>query len=173
MLARIIIVHKPSFHLEANNQLKAKYMHKLWDPYYVAMTHSTLQSSPKQETFTRFWGCLVTMFGGLLKQSKSSVTSTGIGAKVNQIRVLGSKLSKNFRQLQNKINNQETQINILQNQNEQLRGLLNTFKLLVDAISQAVTTSLKVNSQHVNKGGAETNGTGYVSESYLGKPQAS
>ena len=28
VLARKTIVHKPSFHLETNNQLKAQYMHK-------------------------------------------------------------------------------------------------------------------------------------------------
>ena len=69
VLARKIIAHKPSFCLEANNQLKAQYAHKLWDPYYVAMAHSTLKSSLEKEPFTRFWGCLVTMFGGHARQS--------------------------------------------------------------------------------------------------------
>ena len=45
--------------------------------------------------------------------------------------------------------------------------------LLVDAISQAVTTSLKLNSQPTNKGGAGINGTRFVSKPYLGKPQPS
>ena len=58
VLARKIIAWKPSFCLEANQQLKAQYAHKLWDPYYVAMAHSALQSSPEEETFTRFWGHL-------------------------------------------------------------------------------------------------------------------
>ena len=52
MLARTNIVPKPSFHLEANHQLKAQYEHKLWDSYYVAMAHSTLQSSPEEVKFT-------------------------------------------------------------------------------------------------------------------------
>ena len=157
-LARKIIVCKPSFCQEANNQLKAQYMHKLWDSYYAAMAHSTLQSSPEEETFTRFWGCLVTIFGGHTKQSTSSVTSRGINAKVSQIEDTGSKLLKNYRQHKNKIYKQEAQINSLQNQNDQLRGLLHP-KLLVNIINQAVTTSLKVNSQPASKGGARTNGT--------------
>ena len=96
----------------------------------------------------------------------------GINAEVSQIQDTGSKLSKNSRQWQNKINSQEAQINSLQNQNDQLRGLLDP-KLLVDAIIQAVTTNLKVNSQPVSKDGTGTNGTGYVSKPYLGKPKPS
>ena len=42
VLARKIIVHKPSFRREANQQLKSQYMHKLQDQYYAAMAHSTL-----------------------------------------------------------------------------------------------------------------------------------
>ena len=56
VLARKIITHKPSFRRKANQQLKAQYVHKLWDQYYAAMAHSTLQSSPEEESFTRFWG---------------------------------------------------------------------------------------------------------------------
>ena len=33
VLVKKIIAQKPSFHLEANQQLKGQYMHKLWDPY--------------------------------------------------------------------------------------------------------------------------------------------
>ena len=62
-----------------------------------------------------------------------------------------------------KINKQEAQINSLQNQNTQLKGLLE-LKLLVDAISLPVTTSLKISSQSISKGGAGTTGTGYVSK---------
>ena len=56
VLARKIIMHKPSFRKEANQQLKAQYTHKLWDQYYAAMACSALQSSPEEESFTRFWG---------------------------------------------------------------------------------------------------------------------
>ena len=136
-------------------------MYKLQDPYYAAMAHSVLRSSPEEETFTRLWGCLVTMFGGYAKQSNSSVTFTGINAEVSQISDLESKLSKNSRQCQNKIYKQEAQINSLQNQNDQLRGLLD-LKLMVNVISQAVTTSLKVNSQPVSKGGARLMGVGIL-----------
>ena len=63
-------------------------MHKLWDTYYVAMAHSAMQSSPEEETFTRFQGHLVTMFGGCMRQSKVSATSSGIDAEVSEIRGL-------------------------------------------------------------------------------------
>ena len=145
MLARKIIADKSSFHSEANNQLKAWYAHKLQVPYYVAMANSTLQSSPEEETFTKFWGTLVTMTGGHTKQTKSPITFTGIAAKMTEIRDFGNKLLKNYRQCQNKINKQEAQMNSLLSQNEELRGLLDP-RLLVNTISQAGTTSLKVNS---------------------------
>ena len=113
VLAKKIIVWKPSFHLDPNHQLKAKYAHKLWDPYYMAMAFSVLQSSPEEGTFTRFQGCLVTMFGGHAKQSKSSVASVGMEAELSQI---WSKWLKNSRQQQIKIDKQEAKINSLQNQ---------------------------------------------------------
>ena len=50
VLARKIIVNRPSFSLEANNQLQAKYTQKLWDPYYVAMACSTLQFPQKKHS---------------------------------------------------------------------------------------------------------------------------
>ena len=56
VLARKIIVQKPSFRKEANQQLKVQYAHKLWDQYYAVMTPSALQSSPEEESFTRFLG---------------------------------------------------------------------------------------------------------------------
>ena len=69
VLARKIIVQKPSFRKGANQQLKAQYAHKLWDQYYAAMAHSALQASPEEESFTKFQGHLVTMFGGHARQS--------------------------------------------------------------------------------------------------------
>ena len=75
VLARKIIAHKPSFRKEANQQLKVQYTHKLWDQYYAAMAHSALQSSLEEESFTRLWGHLVTMFGGHTRQSQSSASS--------------------------------------------------------------------------------------------------
>ena len=92
----------------------------------------------------------------------------GIDTEVNWSRDLENRLSKTSRQCQNKINRQEAQISSLQVQNLQLKGLLD-YKALVNTISQAVTTSLKLSSQPANKGGAGTNGTGFVSKPYLGK----
>ena len=89
MLARKIIACKPSFRKEANQQLKAQYAHKLWDQYYAAMAHSALQSSLEEVSFTRFWGHLVTMFGGCTRQSQSyasSATTSSIESGVNLVR---------------------------------------------------------------------------------------
>ena len=172
VLARKIIACKPSFWKEANQQLKAQYAHKLWDQYYAAMACSALQSSLEEESFTKFWGQLVTMFGGCAKQSQSSATTTSIDSNVHLINETEGKLSKNSRQCQNKINQQEAQIKSLQNQNQQLQGLLDP-KLLVDVISQAVTTGLKLGSQLTDKGGGNSKGAGFVSKPYLGKPRPS
>ena len=170
VLARKIIVCKPSFHLEANQQRKkAQYVHKLQDPYCATMTLSMLQSSPEKETFTRFQGHLVTMFVGHTRQSKSSATSSGIDAKTSS---LENEVSKNSRQWQHKISQQEAQINGLHEQNKQLKELLDS-KALVNAISQAVTTGLNLNSQLTSKSGAASNRTGFVSKPYLGKPRLS
>ena len=147
-LARKIIAHKPSLQLEANNQLKAQYAHKLWDLYYAAMAHSMMQSSPEEETFTRFWGHLATMFGGHARQSKASATSPGKDAEVSKIGGLEAKFSKNFRQWQHTNHKQEEQISSLQDKNKQLKGLLDP-KVLVDAISQAVTPAWKLPSWQV------------------------
>ena len=77
VFARKIIACKPSFRLETIVHLKAQYVHKLWDPFYVAMAHSALQSPLQGETFTRFQGHLATMFGGHMRQNRSSATSSG------------------------------------------------------------------------------------------------
>ena len=93
-----MIACKPSFQLEANSQLKAPYTHKLWDLFYAAMACSTMQSSLEEETFTKFQGHLVAMFGGHARQSKVSATSSGINAIESEIMGLETKLSKNSRQ---------------------------------------------------------------------------
>ena len=115
------------------------------------------------------------MFGGCTKQSwspASSAMATSIESKVHQISEAEGKLSKNSRQHQNKINQWETQIKSLQNQNKQLQGFLDP-KLLVNAINQAVTTGLKLGSQLTRKGGIDSRGTGFVSQPYLGEPRPS
>ena len=65
---------------------------------------------------------------------------------------------------------QEAQIKSLQTQTKQLKGLLDP-NLLVNAISQAVTTSLKVGLQLTSKGGMDAKGAGFTSKPYLGKPR--
>ena len=65
---------------------------------------------------------------------------------------------------------QEAHIKSLQTQNQQLQGLLEP-KSLVNAISHAVTTSLKMGSQLTVKGGMENKGAGFSSKPYLGKPR--
>ena len=67
---------------------------------------------------------------------------------------------------------QEAQIKSLQTQDQQLQGLLDP-KLLVNAISQAVTSSLKMGLQPTNKGGIEAKGVSFISKPYLGKPRPS
>ena len=136
------------------------------------MAHSVLQSSPNKESFAKFQGCLVTMFGGHARQRKSSATSSGINTEVNQISEPENRPSKIPDSEKTKLNKQEAQIYTLQNQNTQLKGLLDP-TLLVDVITQAVTTSLKISSQSISKGGAGTTRTGYVSKPYFGKPQPS
>ena len=64
VLARKIIAQKPSFRKEANQQPRVQYAHRLKDQYYTAMAHSALKSSLEEESFTKFLGCLVIMFGG-------------------------------------------------------------------------------------------------------------
>ena len=83
----------------------------------------------------------------------------GINAEISQI---GGKLSKKSREWENEIDQEEAQTNDLQNQNKQLRGLLDP-KLL------AVTINWKVNSQPVTKGGSQSNGNVYIIRPYLGK----
>ena len=65
---------------------------------------------------------------------------------------------------------QEAHIKSLQNQNKQLQGLFD-LKLLVNAISQAATTSLKMGLQLTGKGEVESKGAGFNSRPYLGKPR--
>ena len=102
VLARKIIVQKPSFRKEANQQLKAQYAHKLQDECYAAMAHSALQSSLEEESFKGSHGYLVTMFGGCARQSQSSAssgaTSSSIETNVILIKEDEGKLSKNSRQ---------------------------------------------------------------------------
>ena len=150
-------------------------MHKLQDQYYAAMACSALQSSPEEESFTRFWGQLVTMSGGCTRQSQSSApsaTTLSIDTDVNLVKETEGKLYKDSRQQQNVINQQDAQIKSPQTQTKHLQGLLDP-KSLVSAISQAMSTSLKLGSQLNVKGGVDVKGTGFISKPYLGKPRPS
>ena len=42
VLVQKIIARKLEFRANANEQLKSQYAHKLQDPYYAAIAHSTL-----------------------------------------------------------------------------------------------------------------------------------
>ena len=106
VLVRMIVVYKPSFCLKANQQPKGQYLHKLWDLYYAAEACSALQSSLEEETFSGFWGCLVTKSGWHAKQGKSSVASASIDSNSCQIKLneeLGSKLSKIVNSIKTKL----------------------------------------------------------------------
>ena len=50
-----IIAQKPEFRLDANEQLKNQYAHKLQDLYYAAIVHSALQTLDIMESFMQFW----------------------------------------------------------------------------------------------------------------------
>ena len=79
---------------------------------------------------------------------------------------------QNWRQHQNKVNGKQAKLSSLKAQNEKLRKLLD-LKLFVDAITEAVTDSLKVISQPTSKCGSAENSTGYVSKHFLRKSLSS
>ena len=117
----------------------------------------------------------MTMLGGNARQSQSSASSaitTSIDAYIHWISETEGKLSKNLRQCQNKINQQDAQIKSLQNQNQQEQGLLDS-KQLLNVISQAVVPGLKLCSQPTSKSGLDSKGTGFISKPYFGKPRPS
>ena len=62
ILVRKIIAQKPSFRVEANEQLKSQYAQKLHDQYYAAIAQSVLQTSDPSETFMQFRGRLALTF---------------------------------------------------------------------------------------------------------------
>ena len=80
ILVHKIIARKPEFREDANEQLKSQYVHKLKDPYYVAIACSMLQSSEDSESFTQFRGHLTMTFGGRSRSGKSSSHTVTIEA---------------------------------------------------------------------------------------------
>ena len=71
ILVHKIIARKLEFREDANEQLKSQSVHKLKDPCYAVIVRSMLQSSEDSESFTKFWGHLVMMFGGRTKLDKT------------------------------------------------------------------------------------------------------
>ena len=111
-----IIARKQEFRVDANEQLKNQYAHKLWDPYYAAIAHSTLQTSHSRKSFTQFQDHLAMTFGGCSKLGKtgSHTASVEISLCVFSEETGEYRLSKNLRQRQNKINQQASQISSLE-----------------------------------------------------------
>ena len=85
ILARKIIAHKPSFRVEANEQLKHQYAHKLHDQYYAAKACSVLQTSKHTESFSQFHGHLALTFGSHNKLGKISSQATAIETTASTI----------------------------------------------------------------------------------------
>ena len=133
------------------------------------MADSAWQSSPDGESFTKFQGHLVTMFG--VDQTRKNFcdhVEHWCQLQSNKWNV-GRKVVPNSRQCQNNINKQDTQINSLGAQNEELRRLLDS-KIFVDAISQVVASSMKLTSLPATICDMQENQFVYISKSYLGKP---
>ena len=126
-----------------------------------------LQSSDNIESFTQFQGHLAMTFGGwAVGQGKLAPIQQQLRfPHVSSLRRLGSAgLSKNSRQRQNKINQQASQINSLEAQNKKL-GLLLEPKFLVETITQAVASSLKMDKTTK----LDSSTSGFTSKPYLGK----
>ena len=78
ILIRKMTAHNPYFRVEANEQLKHQYAHKLHDQYYAAIAHSKLQTSNHMESFTQFCGHLALTFGSHSKLGKISCQAATI-----------------------------------------------------------------------------------------------
>ena len=166
-----IIARKLEFRKDANDQLKSQYAHKLKDPYYAAIAISMLQSSYNMESFTEFQGHLAMTFSGCSRLGKTGshtaaveVSSCVISEEAGECRWL----SKNSRQRQNKIDQQASHISSLEAQNKKLGQLLES-KFLVETITQAVASSLKMDKTS----NPDSSPTGFISKPYLGKPHPS
>ena len=165
-----IIARKPEFRNDANEQLKSQYVHKLKDPYYAAIAHSTLQSLEDLESFTQFQGHLAMMFGGRSKSGKTSSHTAAIetSSYVISKEARERRLSKNPRQRQRKIEQQASQISSLEAQNKKLGQLLEP-KFLVEMITRVVASNLNM----VKPNTTESSPSGFISKPYLGRPHPS
>ena len=162
-----IIARNLEFRQDANEQLKDQYVHKLKDPYYVAIAHSMLQSSENLESFTQFRGHLAMKFGGRSKLGKTSSHTATIEASscIVSEETGECRLSKNSRQRQRKIKQQALQISSLEAQIKKLGQLLEP-KFLVETITKAVTSNLNMGKGNNTK----SYPSGFVSKPYLGRP---
>ena len=88
VLARKIIVHKPSFRKEANQQLKAQYAHKLQDQYYAAM-ENVLRSLSSQGILAQ--DKIEIIQQAVAKCPKISISSMGV--QIPSLLDSGSKVS--------------------------------------------------------------------------------
>ena len=122
------------------------------------------------ESFTQFQGHLAVTFSGCSKSGKtgSHTASVEVSSCVISDEAGEHRLSKNSRQRQNKINQQDPQISSLEAQNRKLSQLLEP-KFLVETITQAVASSLNINGN--NK--PSNSSSGYTSKPFLGKPHPS
>ena len=109
-------------------------------------------------------------FGGCSRSGKtgSHTAAVEVSSYVISEEAGEHKPSKNSRQRQNKINQQASQISSLEAQNKKLSQLFEP-KFLVDTITQAVASSLKMGK--TTKPDSSPNG--YNIKPYLGKPHSS
>ena len=130
-----------------------------------------LQPSDSTESFTQFQGHLAMTFGGHSRLGKAGfhtaaaeVSSCVISEEAGEYG-----LSKNLRQRQNKINQQASQISSLEEALNNKLGQLLEPTILVETITQAVASSLKIDKTTK----LDSSPGGYNSTPYLGKPHPS
>ena len=106
VLVQKIMVQKTEFRLAANEQLKIQYADKLWDLYYVAIAHSSLQTLDSKESFMQFQGHLAMTFSGQSRLGKtgSHTSLVEVSSCIISEETGKHKLSKNSQQRQNQIN---------------------------------------------------------------------
>ena len=68
---------KPAFRLEANEQLKQQYVHKLKDSYYTPIAHNSSKCLD-MESFTQFHGWLAMTFIGHNRLGKTTNHRTAV-----------------------------------------------------------------------------------------------
>ena len=107
------------------------------------------------------------MFGGQSRLGKTSSHTSTIEASscIISEETGEHRLSKNLRQRQRKIEQQASQISILEAQNKKLGQLLEP-KFLVETITKAVASNLNMGKTN----NTESSPSGFVGKLYLGRP---